>query len=112
VRSLLNNIGGILFLLLFLTILIYLPDIISSITDRGFGEVGQKINSFLSGHGSQVQSRHTQGTFREEETSQGRRMQEHDEVKEDESFSRFYITPHPLSENKNGGEGPFDDFYY
>lgn len=109
-RSLLNNIGGILFLLLFFAALIYLPDIINSITDRGFGETRQKIRSFLSTYGSQAQSRDVRGTSGKENKDQGW-GQDCKKVERGESFSDFYIVPHSLSKSKNGREEPFDDFY-
>lgn len=109
-RSLLNNIGGILIILLFLAVLIYLPNIINSVADRGLGEVGQKIRSFLSTHGSQTQSRDVRGTSRKERNDQGQE-QDRNEKERDASFSDFYIVPRSLSKNKDSEEKPFSDFY-
>lgn len=109
-RLLLNNIGGILIMLLLLAFLIYLPNIINSVTNRGLGdgrlgEVSQKIRSFLSTHGSQVQSRDARGRSR---TGQ---EQDCNNTKRDESFPDFYIVPRSLSESKDDKEEPFDGFY-
>ncbi|MDO9529057.1 MAG: hypothetical protein Q7J27_07855 [Syntrophales bacterium] len=109
-RSLLNNIGGILIILLFLAVLIYLPNIISSVTDRGLGEAGQKIRSFLSTHGSQMQPRGVKGTSRKGEDAQ-EQQENCNKAEKDGSFPDFYVVPRSLSENKDGKKEPFSGFY-
>ena len=109
-RYLLNNIVGILIALLFLAVLVYLPNIISSTVDKGFGEVGQKIRSVLSTYGNQMQSRHLKDTSGKGEDTQ-EQGQDCNKTERHGGFPDFYIVPHSLSKSKDGGEEPFDDFY-